>query len=132
MTVLMHFRGKHKDTKEWIEWINGYCVHAGRMHLISHRTVKNYKLSAKKIIPSTLGWYIGKRDIYKSQIFVGDIVHAVENKRYIDKFGVVEWKKGECRHLVNTGGDWLTMDDYDWKVIGNIYDNPELLEAAKP
>ena len=59
------------------------------------------------------------------KIFEGDIVKI----KHIDKFGVVEWQTLEARYLVFTGGDWFTMDEWTYEVIGNIHDNPEMLEV---
>ena len=80
------------------------------------------------IIPETIGQYSGLTDKNGKKIFEGDIVEIVgEEKELItekeQKF-VVKWQDEDC------GFDLLCLFEYE--VIGNIHDNPELLkEGAK-
>ena len=69
------------------------------------------------------------KDKNDKRIFEGDIVQGeAEEAR-----GIIEWQQTEARYLVNVrnGYEWLFMDDDEWRVIGNIHDNPELLEVER-
>lgn len=117
------FRGKRRDTGEWsygsLQCFKGYSI---------FDTIwKNFITVNSK----TVGQYTGLKDKNDTMIFEGDIVKTVEGP-----FKVV------CEH----GAFWLydelllSNDHLDFlgaykteaiEVIGNIYDNPELLEVAK-
>lgn len=70
------------------------------------------------------------------EIFEGDIVqfedyYEVSDSLYINK-GIIEWCQGGF-HVTNRDSvlmeDLLDGDSLDVTIIGNIYENPELLEV---
>lgn len=79
---------------------------------------------------TTVGQFTGLTDKNGKKIYEGDVVKASE-KEDKDLVGAVEWKF-EC--WIVSGANWadtLHMANYlhDLEVIGNIHDNPELLEG---
>lgn len=81
---------------------------------------------------NTLGQYTGLHDKNGKEIYEGDIV---EIKTRIDNIvAKIEWDEAYLSYVIITEdvryfnenlGDFL---DYNIEVIGNIYDNPELLK----
>ena len=145
------FRGFHRDEngKEKIfvngEWIKGYWVYGVPASNYMITTVKavEYQKNAEcayvsfdyvTIIPETVGQYTGLKDKNGKEIFEGDIVEAWSQ-------GV----KGKGKVTQRIDGSWLFYPSYqhniEWElcinqygetdvvVIGNIYENPELLEV---
>lgn len=84
-----------------------------------------------RVDPETVGQYIGLEDANGTKIFEGDIVEDP-----CDGLFIVRWEdnscgfepfsdsKNNCGHC--GGGLWHEI----CKVIGNIHDNPELLEVT--
>ena len=87
-----------------------------------------------QVIPDTVGQYTGLNDTNGKEIFEGDIVR---NKDVWDKYtGVIVFKNGRFMvdwHLpCGWEGESITLHTIDIspcdEVIGNSYDNPELLK----
>ena len=128
------FRGKRKDNGEWVK---GYFL---REHDVPMIVEDN---ETHNIVPKTLGESINYTDVNGKEIFDGDICIVTlfdpfgSDKRYICK---VDFKYA-CAYFqvfqvinANKMNDiWLiSVTDIgdiesDVEVVGNIYDNPELL-----
>ena len=77
------------------------------------------------VAPETVGQYTGLTDMYGKKIFEGDIVEFGEY-RY-----TVEWKRDRCGFgYEETEDRRLECDGLHCVVVGNIFDNPELLKRA--
>lgn len=100
-----------------------YCGQYGYMEI--------EKLS--KIIPETLGEYTGLTDRNGKRIFEGDILKI----KYTPKSVVAVVKYDEfCAGFVAVVSEYLTLgfgadfDNNSCEIIGNVYDDPELLSTA--
>ena len=121
------FRGKRKGTGEWVYGNYAFTDNNSKQHFIFQNKAFEYEVS-----PKSVGQYTGLTDENGKKIFEGDIVKSCEYDdiytiKYFDADNypafdcVPEVPSCECNgltFLVNTEG---------CEIIGNIYDNPELL-----
>ena len=132
------FRGKQVDNGKWVE---GYLIHDEFCNIgITYIGYLNWDgHNVCEVIPETVGQYTGLTDKNGKQIFEGDIVVCKQeiNGNFIDyhiEVGFVEIKHGAFGLHRKQGyyrpfKDWL--EDYEYEVIGNIHDNPELLKGGE-
>ena len=89
-----------------------------------------------EIDPSTLGQYTGLRDKNGKEIYEGDIVESISGKvGYViflqQEMGyVVVWDNCDTRLGHRNRGEGYKCDG-SIEVIGNIYDNPELINKEE-
>lgn len=132
------FRGKRTDDYEWIEGSLCTTIPSDEdFYTISYFDFEGYYIE-EKVIPETVGQYTGLTDKNGKKIFEGDIVVCKQaiNGNLIDYYveiGFVEMKYGAFGLHRKQGyyrpfKDWLK--DYEYEVIGNIHDNPELLKVG--
>ncbi|HAA6883795.1 TPA_asm: hypothetical protein GHH03_11615 [Listeria monocytogenes] len=92
---------------------------------------------AYKVRPETVSQFTGLKDKNGKKIFEGDIVEIIE----IDAFGNLDWNRLKGKVMFSEGA-WLVTDSgsfaislwseiNEFEIIGNIYENPELLEVTE-
>jgi len=126
------YRAKREDTKEWVE---GYLVENYILTGIDWDDNGNWIIYPIKITPETVCRLTPIRDKHKNLAWEGDIIEH----RYIDNNGkeVVVRQVIEFTYL--EAGDDADLDSYgyhinpywkgDFEIVGNKFDNPELLEG---
>ncbi len=137
------FRGKTIANKS--EWVEGFYNHipCGRFlcdeHCIQTIAEDGRIGQLYDVYESTVGQFTGLTDKNGKKIFEGDIVHVlgnqqVEDWKHVNYIGSVAFLDAGFCVIDGTIEDHglrryqLPRLDFDLEVIGNIYDNPELLE----
>lgn len=127
----IEFRGKRKFDNTWI--YGGYMKTA-RTNKIQIGGTSRFCT----VYPETLGQYTGLKDKNGTKIFEGDIV-KVYGESYTEKWediGVVEYFNGAFGVSYENRQHFLPFNNMSMyvrccEVIGNIYDNPELVEIKQ-
>ena len=126
------FRGKRADNGEWIEGdLLQTRYHSG--HIEYQIMPQTPVSSAYPVLSETVGQYTGLTDKNGKRIFEGDIVHCVSKLDSADM--VVIFECGQFRmvlaekyHEYQTNVGYYDINCFAKEVIGNIHDNPELME----
>lgn len=132
------FTGKRVDNGEWVE---GFYVFVPE-HYKPEMSGKSYIVSINnglffEVIPETVRQYIGMTDKNGKKIFERDIIECNvfgamatdKHKKYLVVFDngtyFAQWSIGERRFSAYMNETWGR------NVVGNIHDNPELLEVVR-
>lgn len=113
-------------------WFPAECFQDGKPRMFNHIAISpdgkvmhleggwDYMGDDDKAIPLQ---FTGRIDREGKEIYDGDIV----SDGYHEKYGryVVAWDNKSC------GWNFVSVDGAELKVIGNIYESPELLEPNK-
>lgn len=125
------FRAKRRDIGEWVEGSLVYYRHI--ISVISHDEQHyNYygNLPSFRVFPETIGQYTGLTDRNGVKIFEGDILKLKDyhGTRIVRVF----WgDMGSWFYGGDGFSDEYIFNSHDKKVIGNVYDNPEMLGGEK-
>ena len=126
------FHGKRADNGEWVEGdLLQTRYHSG--HIEYQIMPQTPVSSAYPVLSETVGQYTGLTDRNGVRIFEGDIVHCVSKLDSADM--VVIFECGQFRmilvekyHEYQTNVGYYDINCFAKEVIGNIHDNPELME----
>ena len=137
------FRGKRTDGGEWVYgYPVGWQDEEGDISIVDSRFGACIDESGNlmmleapfvaKVDPSTVGQYTGITDKNGIKIFEGDILRVVTN-----------YYSNRNEHKITVNFEEIENDSFgepytigycimggEWEIIGNIYDNPELLKEA--
>lgn len=137
------FHGKRIDNGEWVE---GYLVK--RPSAIQIGDYSPWYIfvppvdpdddgGCYNVDPATVGQYTGRTDKNKRRVFEGDIIRLCNGIPGFD-IGAILWDDNDQAYLiVMDTAEKVLLDDFGnygrpeyYEVIGNIYDNPELVGGA--
>lgn len=134
----IEFRGKALEDDDYFkikagQWLYGNLSIDKLQNQVAIEDTSKEDISLINIDPETVGQYTGRYDKNGTKIFEGDII-----KTYIIRFSTGE--KWEHYHIVMYDEEGCInpfcrgdrgVNPKGCEVIGNIYDNPELLEQPK-
>ena len=137
------FRGKRIDSGEWIfgmPWIfkEKSCICPWKKGMCKYDT----GFFPVEVIPETVGQYTGLKDQNGKRIFEGDILHVVSPEYEYDFNTSVGARGGYTSGFYVDGAfgdgdfneigfafDYWEEEDAEVEIIGNVHDNPRLLEV---
>jgi len=127
------FRAKHSDPYDTHGWYYGYYERADN----TYHYIITENGSIIPINPRTVGQYTGFKDRNDIRIFEGDIVRCYDKIECYD-IGCIYWDdkissfrrtSSSCLDPRFHSFDYPLSSRCEYEVIGNIYDNPELLKG---
>lgn len=121
------------------EWVIGGLVRYGFTGREKYYIVPNYAsdLYALQIDPSTICWCTGLKDKNGKLIWENDICDRKEEYPEIVKYNNGDWtldysySKGKESGYCYCNLGFYVLERKCVEVIGNVFDNPELLEVQK-
>lgn len=124
------FKAKRIDNGEWVE---GYYMFYDNDHIII--TINEKGLLYERVRPDTICQYTGLKDKKRKRIWENDIIGFLDVSQYDNGYsehycvGQVLWDEETLSFEVT---ERISCESYealdgDCEVIGNIFDNPELL-----
>ncbi len=117
------FRGKRKLGNEWIE---------GSLHIEKFTDDEEYlccEVCQCDVYPETVGQYTGLTDKNGKKIFEGDICKHRSNYSGDFVITTVTYTDGQFLAIVDKDSGFNLSDKLE--IVGNIYDNPELLKGGE-
>jgi len=127
------FRAKTVDNNEWVYGYYANCHHDSLENNTTGHFIIEYPDKYHEIYTDTISQYTGLCDKNGTKIFEGDIVENISGER--DYIGVVRYCKAHFAIEWGRLKDVLRNDLHFWaserklEVIGNVYENKELLEG---
>lgn len=138
------FRGKcAKDSRFAGEWVYGSCVQCEKSDDVLITSAINDRCSCTyHVDPATVGQFTGLTDKNGKEIYEGDIVShpwkdpifgdLVETGQFVHS--TICFNNGAFVVNYRLQGEYIYLQDFlrlkCLEVIGNIHDNPELLEEG--
>lgn len=125
-------------------WVVGDYQECGTIHYINYATYADFapriRFTSAEVIPETVGRYIGIKDKDNTDMCQGDIVEGKKDDGFDqDVRGVIGYQgmAFSIQGKKADGSDWFFTITSECrkcdilKVVGDRFDNPELLESVE-
>ena len=127
------FRGKSIDGKEWLY---GDLVSSADKKRFAILVNNKESYDECEVAPETVGQFSGLYDCDGKEIFEGDILKWSNGRMYVVKFwqGMFYASVEECNDGILGGFPLHAFTEFEERkceIVGNIYDNTELLKGGK-
>lgn len=131
------FRGKRIDTGEWVfgNLVNVRDGNTSRYYPCIVISYNHDSFDWIEVKPETVGQFTGYLDENKQEVYEDDIVRCIDpdGEEYVTTVrhdgGAFAIDVVSCDYDYSAIGWAIDVDVEEMRVIGNIYDNPELLEG---
>lgn len=127
------FRAYIKDTNKRVPSEINKIVEVKSLHLGSRKAIIGYSKSSSNYGNYSISFddielmqYTGLHDKNGEEIYEGDIVYVASE----DENAFILWDKETARYIIQFKGWCADFDNYygkELEIIGDIYNNPELL-----
>lgn len=140
------FRGINTETGEWVygTYLDGFIINGVAEATEEYICIEDWRLVREE----TVGQYTGLKDKHGKPIYEGDILtceyYPFQDEGELNYNAEVFWSEVDSQfcvelHCVNpkksgiSNGicEGLTERGTEFEIIGNIWDNPELLEVQQ-
>lgn len=135
------FRAKDTNGKWHEGYIDGRPKHTNSKGIFFKMYVtielsKGFRYEEYLVLPATICEYTGVKDSYGNKIFENDIISWIDDGKNTPQTDVVKYFGGkdypafdlsDSSYMINNLR-YILIYGSDVKVIGNSFDNPELLE----
>lgn len=132
MSRIIKFRGKRIDGGCWV--YGNYIKVTPYKNNDGHKICSQDTWDMIDVIPETVGQFTNMSDKNGKEIYEGDIVLSGmdSHDEWIPSNAIIKWDAEWAmfvQYLVDGRGE--QMMDVPTEIIGNIHDNPELMEVEK-
>lgn len=133
------FRGKNADGK----WVYGYyCAFVfgnfpAEPAIVDASKLKNGKWEPVKVVPVSIGQFTGMCDASGRKVYEGDIIAPTMLSNIPPYEVIFDETEGQFavregyKHYHGTLANYDRMMDGYFRIVGNVYDNPGLLEVER-
>lgn len=122
------FRGYNAKNKEWL--YGCYILNRGEHFIAPDEFANNKGRKDYQVVPETIGQFTGLRDKNGKEIYEGDLLNGYGGKRFLKVVYFENAARFLLRNVLNEDSvlPLMIRDCKTLRVVGNIYDNPELLQ----